>query len=115
MNDDLIYMSWNIPIRIAVIAETKEQAISYFEHMIGFNGIQCNAQKDNNIIYISPMMMVEYINQCYDNILGERYNYCYCTKDVYESEWYKKCIEPCAIRDVFCRIIDEPITEKKVN
>lgn len=55
VNDQMICVSWDIPIRIAVIAETKEQAVSYFKRMIGAESMQCNTQKGNNIIYTSPI------------------------------------------------------------
>lgn len=105
IDDNLHYTSYDIPIIVAIIAETKEQAISYFKRMIGTDNIQCNTQKGNNTIYTSPMLSVKYIEQYTFSCLGRRYNYCYCTQDVYESEWYKNCISPCEIGDTFNRII----------
>lgn len=114
MNDEIICVSWDIPIRIAVIAETKEQAVSYFKRMIGAESIQCNTQKGNNIIYTSPMLSVEYIEQYSYSCMGKRYNYFYCTKDVCDSDWYETCVAPYQIRDMFVRIVDNTeVTKEK--
>lgn len=114
INDQMICVSWDIPIRIAVIAETKEQAVSYFKRMIGDESIQCNTRKSNNVIYTSPMLAVDYIKQYSYSCRGKRYNYFYCTKDVCDSDWYETCVAPCQIRDMFVRIVDNTeVTKEK--
>lgn len=114
VNDQMICVSWDIPIRIAVIAETKEQAVSYFKRMIGDESIQCNTRKSNNVIYTSPMLAVDYIEQYSYSCVGKRYNYFYCTKDVCDSDWYETCVAPCQIRDMFVRIVDNTeVTKEK--
>ena len=80
--------------------------------MVGTDSIKYNTQHGSNIIYESPMLSVEYVEKGSFSI-GKRYNYCYCTKDVCESEWYKTCIAPCQVRDVFIRIIDKILEIKE--